>query len=128
MKAYIASSYRRMGEMHKHAQKITDAGHTVTSRWVYGGTEGVSQEQGAIMDFEDVVKSDMLIVFTEDPLECPHDKHSGGYHVETGMALGFNKPVVIIGPRVNIFHHLPHVRVFDTLKAFLNVLKKESEL
>jgi hypothetical protein len=125
MNIYIASSYRRMEEMHKHARKLTDAGHKVTARWVYGGTEDMTREDGAIADFEDVVKADMVLVFTEGPLNCPHEQHTGGHHVEFGMGLALNKRVVLIGPRVNIFHHLPHVQVFDTLKAFLNVLNKE---
>lgn len=125
MNIYIASRYGRMEEMAQNADKLVKAGARISSRWVYGGTENMTQEQGAIADFEDVVKADMVLVFTEGPLTSPHESLTGGHHVEFGMAVALNKRVALVGPRVNIFHHLPMVQTFDTLKAFLNALKKE---
>lgn len=62
-------------------------------------------------DFGDVIRADMLIAFTEEPRST---NSRGGRHVELGIALGAGKPIYLVGPRENVFCHLPAVRQFDT--------------
>lgn len=48
----------------------------------------------------------------------------GGRHVEFGVAVASCKRLVVIGPRENIFHHLPRVEVFPTLGEWLELFTR----
>jgi len=114
---YIASLYSRREEMEKIANTLTLEGYDITSRWVYGGETGKSNEEIAIFDLEDVDKADTVLSFT-----CPYGTmyKGGGRNVEFGYGLAKGKRSVIIGERENVFNWHPSVEQFDTLSDFLN--------
>ena len=140
MNIYLAARYSRREELCGYRAQLQKLGHDVPARWLNGGhqinTEGQPlKESGeqlvedgaadvaaelrqkfAIDDFDDVKACDLLVAFTEIPRTSTS---RGGLHVELGLALGMGKPVVIIGPRENIFCWLPTVPQFNSLEEFL---------
>ena len=144
MNIYLASQYSRREELCGYRAQLWKLGHEVPARWLNGvdqiNTEGQPlKESGeqlvedgaadvaaelrqkfALDDFEDVQSCDLLVAFTEIPRTSTS---RGGRHVELGLALGTGKPVVIIGPRENIFCWLPVVSQFDTFENFFATVK-----
>lgn len=117
MKIYIASLFSRREEMEGYAGIIKGAGHEIVARWVYGGEEGLSREQIALLDLEDVDKADVVVSFTHPRGTATM---GGGRHVEFGYALAKGKAVVLIGERENVFHDHPKVLQFTSLSEWLN--------
>jgi len=119
-KIYIASLYSRREEMENYANQLEDEGFTITSRWVYGGEEGFSNEEIAIFDLEDVDKADIVLSFT-----CPYGTmyKGGGRCVEFGYGLANDKISVIIGERENVFHWHPDVYQYNTIEEFIDIFK-----
>lgn len=133
MKIYLASRFGRRDEMREYEKELKNAGHVCTANWLWaeepderdgGGMRAISDEDKAryaIVDMEDVAKSDVLVAFTEAP--GVEGGSRGGRHVEFGAALAFNKEVLIVGPRENIFHYLPGLRQFDSFDKALKALE-----
>lgn len=123
MKIYTAGRYARRLEILEYAKKLEEAGHEVTARWVHGDEEGKTLEQVAMMDWEDVIRADMALVFT-DPKGSAQT--GGGRHTELGMAYALKKHVWIVGEKEQVFHSLLGVKQFkdiDTVIAALSVFK-----
>jgi len=118
MKVYLAALFSRRAEMEQHADLIKDYGHEVTARWVYGGEEGLTREQIALLDLEDVDRADIVLSFTHPNGTATK---GGGRHVEFGYALAKGKQVVLIGDRENVFHDHPKVTVFPSLVDWLRL-------
>lgn len=116
MKIYIAALFSRRAEMEFHANKIKENGHEITARWVYGGEEGLTREQIALLDLEDVDRADIVISFTHPRGTATN---GGGRHVEFGYALARGKKLVLIGERENVFHHHHEVEVFSNVEEWL---------
>lgn len=74
----------------------------------------------ALDDLADIVSADVMVFFSENP-ECAQVR--GGRHVEFGYALACGKPIVVCGPRENIFHYLPDVVVCSTWGAIKDYLR-----
>ncbi len=129
MKIYLASRYSRIAEMRTYRAQLERVGHVVTSRWVDDQHEAENRETHSVQlagfaqeDRDDVAAADCVISFTEEP----HSGHSrGGRHVEYGMALAWNKRVVVVGHRENVFHSLPEVEFFETWRdAYIHLTKQ----
>lgn len=136
MHVYLASSYSRRKEMQSYASDLRLLGHTITSRWLYIDGDAIDHkynEEGFITkeniwsarryaagDAVDVMRSDTVIVFPNDP----HTRASnrGGMHFETGLAWALKKRLIIIGVRQNIFHCLEEFEFHENWKAFLATL------
>lgn len=128
-KVYLAARYSRHPEMQRYAKQLEALGVEITSRWIYGGHEMPSSgeepcgqsaawmagtmPQWAFEDWLDVKSADLVLNFTEDPAQ-PQGRGRGGRHVECGLAIAWNIPCWVIGPREHIFHWLPQVQVFAT--------------
>lgn len=128
MKIYTAARYARREEILGYAKKLEDAGHIVTARWVHGEEEGKSQEAIALLDWEDVIKAEMALVFT-DPYGSLHK--GGGRHTELGMAYALKKHVWIVGEKEQVFHSLPGIKQFkdiDNVISALSVYKTEPKI
>ncbi len=135
MKFYLAARYIRIDEINKYAADLRAIGHTVDCRWLNGshqlhpGADKIDSAPSdnentpieampfAEDDIEDIIKSDVLILFTEKPFS---DKGRGGRHTEFGYAIGLGKTVCIVGPRENVFHCLPQIQQFENWKQCLN--------
>lgn len=120
MKIYTAARYARREEILEYANVLRQAGHEITARWTDGDEEGKTLEQVAIMDYEDVARADMVLVFT-DPKGS--SQTGGGRHTELGFGYALKKYVWLVGELEQVFHSLPGVRRFDTLDQVIDSLK-----
>ena len=113
MKYYLAAKYSRREEMEQIANDIDKSDqHKCTARWVYGGEEGLSRADIALLDFEDIDKADVLICFTH-PRGIPQP--GGGRFVEMGYAMGKGKKVFCVGEFENVFMEHPDVIRIPTI-------------
>lgn len=119
MKIYLAGRYSRRDELLKHALDLQLAGHSYTSQWLDGGEEGKTSEDIAKMDFDDVVRADMTLVFTD---EYGSSQTGGGRHTELGIAYALKKRVWIVGDREQVFHSLPGVVQFYDVQEVIRAL------
>jgi NTP pyrophosphatase (non-canonical NTP hydrolase) len=106
MKVYLSARYARREELQRYRDHLVAEGFVVTSRWLDGETEDMTEN--AIKDRDDVLDADVLVAFSDDPVEfSPHPYAArGGRHVEFGIAIGAGMPIVVVGPKENVFHHL----------------------
>lgn len=119
-KVYLAALYSRRAEMEGYANTLKSKGFEITARWVFGGEEGLTREQIALLDIEDVDKAEIVLSFTH-----PRGTQTsgGGRHVEFGYAYAKGKQIHIIGEQENVFHHLPNVGVYDSIDGWLAHMK-----
>lgn len=124
---YLAARYSRYPEMQGVRDVLTALGHTVTSRWIdqHGGDQLESATQAVlnsdprsvqhfgVHDLDDIRAADVLVSFTS-----PDGGGKGGRHVEHGYALGLGMPVIIVGPRENIFHTLSGITCYPDWAHF----------
>jgi nucleoside 2-deoxyribosyltransferase len=135
MRLYLAAAYGRKNEIRKYAQQATDEGLYVTSRWLeepHDPNTKMSEvtdeflESVAVQDFDDIDAADVLVFWAEDQDKQPP---RGGRHVEMGIAIGRNIPIIVIGNPENVFHHLPKnyisIEFFDTWESALEFLKAQ---
>jgi hypothetical protein len=116
MKIYMAAKFSRRKELELLSELLKDVGHVCNARWVFGGEEGLSSEQIADVDVNDVIDADAIMCFTH---ERGTPQPGGGRHVEFGIALSRNKRLILIGPRENVFHHYPGVEVYESVSDFI---------
>jgi nucleoside 2-deoxyribosyltransferase len=130
---YIAARYSAKEDMKRVAAHLENEGHTITSRWLdekYSPSVTMDQVAGedlvsfAVDDLADIERADVFLLFSVDPL-IPTVR--GGRHVETGFAIASGKTVFVVGPKENIFHHLPEVRHHYELATVVKELKEGSD-
>lgn len=112
MRIYLTARWARREEMKSVRNKLTEAGHEVTSRWL-DEVDGTDPKHAADIDLVDIDDSQVLLCFSELP-EVGYT--TGGRHVEIGYAIANSTPVFVVGPRENVFFHLPEISVFATLE------------
>lgn len=124
---YLASRYSRREELQGYAQQLAAMdGFSCTSRWLTGEHDWAETQinqhgerdpaaisplaqQYAIDDLADIDIAQGFVVFTDPPGQNG-PRARGGLHVEFGWALSRNKDLLVVGPRTNVFYHLPQVR------------------
>jgi nucleoside 2-deoxyribosyltransferase len=113
LKLYLAAPFADRPKMEQIANRLTAIGFKIVARWVYGGEAGLTRQQIAVLDLDDVDAADVVVSFT-----LPQGTLStgGGRHVEFGYALAKGKRCIVIGARENVFHHAPGVEVYATLE------------
>ena len=124
MRLYIAAPWSEKEKAAKAAQvALMEAGHEVTSRWIDRDpdpepdySDGSKYRGEAINDIEDIINANMVVLLNPDT-------PSQGRHVETGIAVAMLKPVIVVGERTNVFHHLRCPRV-DTVEEAIAELKQ----
>ena len=70
--------------------------------------------ENALRDLQEIDSADIVLVMTENCENVP-----GGMHFEAGVAYAKGKAVIVVGPKVNIFYHLPSIVHVPTLREFL---------
>lgn len=116
---YLAARFDRREDMAGIADLLKTDGHEITAQWVYGGEEGKSLLDIALMDYNDVMRADTVVQFT-DPVGTLAT--GGGRHTEFGLGYAWAKRMIIFGEREQIFHNLPgvdQVWELDELRAVL---------
>lgn len=128
MKLYLAASFRAQQRMLEFAEYLAGRGYEVTSRWIYQKEGGALELHNiknhpeelaryAVIDMQDIDVADVVVVFSWV------DSTTGGFHTEFGYALGKEKPLVVVGPRLNIFHCLPQVKQVDSIVDLVKALE-----
>lgn len=72
-------------------------------------------------DLQEIDSADIVLVMTENCEQVP-----GGMHWESGYAYAKGKAVIVVGPKVNIFYHLPSIVHVETLQEFLSEFEWET--
>lgn len=115
--AYIAASFPMRDEAIR-LQEYLRGIIAVNSRWLEdthtnygGGNDSFFAEQ----DLQDVEEAQMLICISDGKKQLTR----GGRHTEFGIALAMKKPIILIGPREQIFHHHPRVIHCDEVTSML---------
>jgi len=115
MKIYLAAKFEQKNTMRDVRDLLTSVGHEITSQWIDVEHEEdkahtVTDElrvKYAIMDVEDVRRADALVTFAGLRSE---PAIGGGRHVEFGIALEREMPIIVVGPKgEHIFHWWPGV-------------------
>ena len=133
MRIYLAARYSRREELLGYAKILEGLGHKITSTWIDGHHEtrpnidhvATDLERGdwAEEDLNDLARCDAIVAFTNQP--NGYGRERGGYHVEFGIALGMHKRLIVVGPRVNVFHCLITVEQYDDFLGLLLQLRVE---
>lgn len=103
MNLYLAARYGEQLEMRRWRDVLQAAGHVVTARWIDGKHDGLPPSQCAQDDLEDIDAADVLIIWSP---RHHFGNGRGGRHVEVGYAIGLGIPIILVGERENVFHHL----------------------
>lgn len=120
---YVAAPWEDKEIAREAAEKLKAAGITITSRWIdlHKDTDKDLDEnfeflaEQAMHDLQDVYQSDILVLL--------NTKKSEGKAVETGLAVAWRKPVIMVGKRTNIFHWLP-ITVVETVEDTIPLIKQ----
>lgn len=135
MKIYLASMYNQKPKMQRYAQQLRGLDIEVTASWLsepHGPKTQLSDVHPdqlgvyAHKDLFDVGRSDLLIFFSQKPTK---KTARGGRHVEFGFALAKRIPILVVGPRENIFHYLDwenlrSVKTWRDAKKIVRAAKK----
>ncbi len=107
-RVYLAAALERRGELRTYARLLARRGVRVVARWldydnVDADLDADGRARAAWECVADLQVADLVLVFT--PAEgAAVGYQTGGRHVELGIAIGLEKPIVIIGPAENVFH------------------------
>lgn len=125
----MAARFSMKPEIAEKAEELREMGIEITSRWLAETAAPTAQlgdfddpylTQTAEVDVEDINEGEGLVFFSVPPT-MPVAR--GGRHVEFGMALALKKAIYVVGPKENIFHYLPQVRVFATWEDFITYIQ-----
>lgn len=131
MRYYFAGRYNLHPTMRRYRYELLAAipGAQVTSRWIdcHGGQfrEAFTPQQLAAdpagcwrlgqHDLDDLDQADTVVAFTDLA-----GGGRGGRHHEFGAAMALGKRLVVVGPRVNVFHTHPAIEQHDSWDTFLD--------
>jgi nucleoside 2-deoxyribosyltransferase len=131
MKVYLANRYSQKDVMKLAAKELKAKGIEVTSTWPDESHEPDAQMsqiseahlvEYAYRDLLEISQADMVVFFSVDPTTATV---RGGRHVEFGYALGLRKPIIVVGPKENIFHYTSEVRHFGTWEEAVYFLQRK---
>lgn len=109
MNVYLAAPWELQADVRALHEALLEAGFGSIARWLDADSNTYTEEW-ANNCLEDIRRCDVLLIW--NPAIWAR-VGTGGRHVEVGFALALEKPVIILGARTNIFHHLPGVVLVD---------------
>jgi nucleoside 2-deoxyribosyltransferase len=119
VKVYITAPYPLIATARLLADALRREAIVVTSRWL-DGEEGETSAESAAKDLADVAAADVLVAINPPAWA---NRGTGGRHVELGYAIALFKPILLLGPRTNIFHDLKTVIVADTQPELIEQIR-----
>lgn len=127
MRIYLAARWSVRYELRLVRDQMEQMGHQITSQWIdrddrpaFDGDDWEAwARQWSQQDIEDIEAAEILL------LDCRSNGRHGGMHVEFGYALAAGLAVWLIGPKGNVFHHLPVVHHFTDFGSTLSALRLE---
>lgn len=105
LQVYIAGRSEDQSAAKTLRDRLAEHGIGCTSRWLDGFID--NHRTAAVMCIVDIARGDAVVVVNPPKV---HRTGTGGRHVETGIAIATGKPVVVLGARENVFHHMDSVR------------------
>ena len=125
---YLAARFVRQHEMREHAQELRAAGYLCDPAWLsesHDLPDDVKPDdprgaEFAADDIHDLRQSDIVICFTEQPRSAVNGR--GGRHVELGLAIAWDKRILIVGFRENVFCWLPQIEFHPSWNSALQAL------
>jgi nucleoside 2-deoxyribosyltransferase len=121
VKVYLCAAWQRQAQLRGYRDRLVAAGVAVTSSWLdlTGPLPTTAEEAraAALLDLGDLDRADEVVAFTELPAI---GYLTGGRHVEVGYALAVGKPIWLVGPPENVFHHHPLVSHADQFETVLD--------
>lgn len=127
IKIYVAAPWKDKPLALEAKKHLESQGFLVTSRWIDFHDDKPSDQSGlaydkdvllkeARQDVEDVYTCDILVLLNTQK----RGEETSGKAVETGMAMAWLKPVIVVGQVSNIFHHMsPVVETLDDAIAMI---------
>jgi len=119
---YLAASWPRR-EYANSIKTMMDARYGigwVQSDWLDPKiTKDLSEEANAVRDLVQARDCGIMVQITGDKLS------SGGRHTELGIALALDIPVIILGPKEQVFHNLPGIRFAKDMLELFTILDPE---
>ena len=122
-KVYVASKYENKALIAEMVRTLEMQGFRVTSTWHKEHWDATVQlhevsdkelRETAWRDVHEIEQSNIVLVVTEG---CENSR--GGMHFETGYGWAEEKKIVVLGPKIHVFHHLTGVAQVDTLEEFI---------
>jgi nucleoside 2-deoxyribosyltransferase len=112
IRIYLAAPYPLIASIRALADEL-EVLHSIhcVSRWMHT-TEQVWTHEHALMDLKDILFADVFVAI--NPAEWSNSG-TGGRHFELGFAYAMKKPIILVGARTNIFHHLDPVHYTESL-------------
>ncbi len=121
-RVYLAGPWVEREKAEAYSKILEAAGFEITHPWwVY---EGADQTKESVEFLEDCANHDVWGVSSADIVIVINSVKSEGKAVETGMAIAWNKPIILIGKKpINIFYHLSKLVKVDTLEEAITMAK-----
>ena len=121
---YMAARFERRAELNEYRLDLKRAGIEVTSHWLTVNPPAPVHELTdddwrtlALTDIEDIRRADAFVLFAEGARDG-----GGGRHTEFGMALAWEKRMIVVGDAEHLFHRMPDVTVVDDWTAAQSLL------
>lgn len=119
-RVYLSARWGRQAEMRSVRDWLQSNGNfRVCASWIDEPEVSTAEHLAAATDMAEVLACDVFVAFTETPSV---GYYTGGRHVELGIAISRDIPVVCIGPLENIFYHLSCVRQFESIEDWVRSL------
>jgi nucleoside 2-deoxyribosyltransferase len=130
IKIYVAAPWAEKAFKAKEAkEKLEAEGFIVTSRWISFHEEKSADQSGlaydkdvlireAANDVEDVRDCDIVILLNTQK----RGEETSGKAVETGMALAWFKPIIVVGQPTNVFHWL--MPIVDSVEDAIALIRE----
>jgi hypothetical protein len=124
LKIYVATKFEQAAYAKKVMEALESAGHSITHDWTGEVSEGKEEDElkqfllkCASADFEGVRNCDLLLLLNH--------QHGKGMFTELGMALAFNKKVIVIDgwKANNIFFSLPNCTMVKTVGEAIDLIQ-----
>ena len=140
MKVYLAGMFSTIKTRKQQAAELRAMDIVVTARWV---DETVPHNvemkdlgdqyhiETSVADIEDIDAADVFVEFVPSDTELVdatlRSSSRGGRHFEMGYAYAKGKIIYVVGPKENVFHHLPastiqHFATWDEAKKRMQAL------
>lgn len=113
MKVYLAAMYQWIDKMKVEREKFLAAGFEITADWIESDevNQARTRNENARLDLEGIENAEVFVLYT---LPIGTMFSSGGRMTELGYAIAFNKRIIIVGERENVFCHLNDISEFST--------------
>ena len=104
LKIYLAAPWTDKIIAQNAAEKFREAGFEITSQWLTSEDtdDPEALKAHALRDISDLLSSNMLVLLNTQE----RGYETSGKAVETGIAIAWLKPIIVVGDPTNVFHYL----------------------